>query len=158
MASSRGSGLKGVAAAVASIFDRLGFRPQNGPSEKFVRNDDVEALRLERDALAQNLAASEARLRERSELLYETQQQYSSEHFEFQRCMRDLKIERLRNAGAFASLETTMSRARELQARIRALKARLRHYETVGDEHFDETPIRIEQPETTCEGHERESS
>jgi hypothetical protein len=60
--------------------------------------------------------------------------------------MRDLKIERMRNAGAFGALSTTMERARVLQARIAKLKDRLRQHELVEDEHFDTEPIRIEQP------------
>ena len=96
--------------------------------------------------LTERLAESEHRLRERSELLYDLQQHYSSEHFELQKCMRDLKIERMRNAGAYASLETTMERARALQSRIAVLKERLRRYESVEDEYFDREPIRIETP------------
>ena len=80
-------------------------------------------------------------LRER---LYELQQQYSSEHFELQTCMRDLQTERLRNAGAYATLDITLERARALQARIADLKERLRRHETVEDEHFDSAPIRLE--------------
>jgi chromosome segregation ATPase len=130
---------------LALISGWLGFR--RSPTTKSMDSaEQVETLRRERDDLVARLADSDARLRERSELLYVTQQQYSSEHFELQRCMRDLSTERLRNAGAYASLDTTMSRARELQARIAALKARLRRHEAVEDEHFDDAPIRIEQP------------
>jgi len=75
--------------------------------------------------------------------LYELQQAYSSEHFALQESMRDLKTERLRNAGAYAGLETTLGRARTLQSRIADLKERLRRYETVDDEFFDSEPILI---------------
>lgn len=107
-------------------------------------DDDAEALRRASAELTERLAESEARLRERSELLYEIQRQYSSEHFQLQQCMRDLRTEQLRNAGAYALLETTMSRARELQARIGWLKTRLRRHESVEDEYFDDAPIRLE--------------
>ncbi|HTU69973.1 MAG TPA: hypothetical protein VMF11_06595 [Candidatus Baltobacteraceae bacterium] len=95
-------------------------------------------------ALAQRLHAAEQRLSERSERLYELQQHYSSEHFALQESMRNLKIERMRNAGAYAQLEWTMKRARALQSRIGDLKNRLRRYETVEDEEFDTAPILIE--------------
>ena len=109
--------------------------------------NDAEALQRESAALAARLAESERLLHERSAALYELQQHYASEHFELQRCMRDLKIERLRNAGAFGALTTTMERARALQARIAKLKDRLKQYEAVENEHFDTEPIQIEKPE-----------
>ena len=112
---------------------------------------DTDNLQRECAALAARLAEVESSLGERSALLYELQQHYASEHFEFQRCMRDLKIERLRNAGAYSALDTTMERARALQARIATLKARLRRHEPVEDENFDAEPIRIEMPEAEVE-------
>ncbi len=73
--------------------------------------------------------------------LYELQQHYSSEHFALAESLRNLKIERMRNAGAYAQLEWTMGRARALQSRIADLKSRLRRYEQVEDEEFDDAPI-----------------
>jgi len=96
------------------------------------------------DDLVTRLQASEARLAKRSEQLYELQQHYSSEHFALQESMRDLKTERLRNAGAYAQLEAIAERERQLQVRIGELKERLRRYEEVEDIYFDSEPIRIE--------------
>ena len=79
--------------------------------------------------------------------LYELQQQYASEHFALQESMRNLKIERMRNSGAYGFLETTLERARRLQTRIALLKERLRRYESVDDEYFDTEPILIEDAE-----------
>ena len=55
--------------------------------------------------------------------------------------MRNLKIERLRNAGAFADRDIIFQRAKELQARIERLKGRLRKYENIEDLLFDSAPI-----------------
>lgn len=101
-------------------------------------NDEVAAISAQLETIRGELSR-------RSERLYELQQHYSSEHFELQRCMRDLKTERMRNTGAFALLETTMTRARALQTRIAVLKERLRRYELVDDEYFDTEPIFIEE-------------
>lgn len=79
-----------------------------------------------------------------TERLYELQQHYSSEHFELQQCMRELKTERFRNAGAYSALDLTLKRARALQGRIADLKRRLQRHEAVEDEHFDSAPIRLE--------------
>ncbi len=91
--------------------------------------------------LEERLRWSDDKLKERSGLLYELQRHYASEHFELHESMRNLNIERLRNAGAFADREIILRRAEELQARIRELKARLRNYEDVADLLFDEAPI-----------------
>jgi chromosome segregation ATPase len=105
----------------------------------------VATLEQQYAGLSERLFAAEQRLIERSELLYELQQLYSSEHFALQESMRDLKIERMRNAGAYAQLNTTMERARALQARVADLKTRLRRHEAVDDAEFDAKPILIEQ-------------
>lgn len=55
--------------------------------------------------------------------------------------MRNLKIERMRNAGAFGDREIMRGKYRDLQARIRELKERLRRYESVEDEYFDDAEI-----------------
>ncbi len=94
--------------------------------------------------LSDRLRVSEQRLKERSERLYELQQLYSSEHFALQKCMRDLKTERLRNAGAYGQLENVIDRMRELQVRIAELKVRLRRYESVEDTYLDTESIRVE--------------
>lgn len=91
--------------------------------------------------LEERLKLSEERLRDRSGLLYELQRQYASEHFDLQESMRNLKIERLRNAGAFADREILLQRARELQLRISSLKGRLSKHEPVEDLLFDDAPI-----------------
>jgi hypothetical protein len=127
-----------------SIFSRLGLRkPAPVAGQESI---DRAALGDECADLRARLADSETRLVERSRLLYDLQQRYSSEHFALQKCMRDLKTEAMRNAGAYSSLEITLDRARTLQLRISALKARLRKYEAVEDEQFDAAPIRIEEP------------
>ena len=100
--------------------------------------------RAERD-LAERLRVSEQHLRERSELLYELQKHYASEHFKLQESMRELDHERMRNAGAYSQLDTVLKRARDLQARVAELKVRLRSFEPVDDAHFDTAPILIEQ-------------
>lgn len=81
------------------------------------------------------------KLRERNGRLYEIERHYASEHFELQESMRNLKIERLRNAGAFADRDIISKRAKELQERIGQLKERLRKYGKVEDLLFDTTPI-----------------
>ncbi len=75
--------------------------------------------------------------------LYELQRLYASEHFKLQEAMRDLATERRRNAGAYAGVEILLQRARDLQARIAELKARLRKHESVDDLHMDTAPIAV---------------
>jgi len=99
---------------------------------------------MSNEQIESRLHEAEQSLAEKSSRLYELQQHYSSEHFALQESMRNLKIERMRNAGAYAQLEWTMKRARALQSRIAELKARLRLHEAVEDEEFDTAPIRIE--------------
>lgn len=94
--------------------------------------------------LEQRLRDAEARVRERGELLYELQRHYSAEHFGFQESMRNLNIERLRNAGAFADRDILIARAKLLQRRIGELKERLGRYEAVDEQEFDQSPIVIE--------------
>lgn len=91
--------------------------------------------------LQERLDASDASLKQRSELLYSLQQQYATEHFNLQESMRNLKIERMRNAGLFADRDIILQRAKGLQERILDLKRRLRQYEDVEDVLFDESPI-----------------
>ncbi len=91
--------------------------------------------------LEERLRWSDEQLKKRSGRLYELERQYAFEHFELQQSMRNLKIERLRNAGVFADRDIILRRAKELQARIIELKKRLRNYEDVEDVHFDEAPI-----------------
>lgn len=114
------------------------------PAATEVPEAHVVAPEQQRANLEQRLHAAEQSLSERSERLYELQQHYSSEHFALQESMRNLKIERMRNAGAYAQLEWTMGRARALQSRISDLKNRLRRHEAVEDEEFDSAPILIE--------------
>jgi hypothetical protein len=137
--------------AMFALFSRLGLRKRVEPNPAASVPNDPEALQRECSDLATRLAEKEGLLRERGEALYALQQHYASEHFELQRCMRDLKIERMRNAGAFGALSTTMERARALQARIGKLKDRLRQFEPVEDEHFDTEPIRIQEPKADAE-------
>lgn len=91
--------------------------------------------------LEERLHRSDEQLKKRSGRLYELERQYAVEHFELRESMRNLKIERLRNAGAFADRDIILRRAKELQTRIVELKKRLRSYEDVEDVHFDEAPI-----------------
>ncbi|MFY9739888.1 MAG: hypothetical protein WAK11_12695 [Candidatus Cybelea sp.] len=94
--------------------------------------------------LEERLRSSEERLRQRSEMLYELQKHYSVEHFSLHESMRNLGIERMRNAGMFADRDIVLSRAQLLQRRILELKERLRKYESVEDQIFDQQPIVIE--------------
>jgi hypothetical protein len=111
------------------------------PTDPRVLVGDLEARCYD---LKERLRCSEERLRERSEMLYELQQHYSSEHFSLHESMRNLNIERMRNAGMFADRDIILSRARLLQSRIMELKERLRKYESVEDQTFDQQPIVIE--------------
>jgi chromosome segregation ATPase len=97
--------------------------------------------------LEERLHWCDQQLRQRTELLYELQRQYSTEHFNLYESMRNLKTERLRNAGAYESLDNILTRAKQLQERIAHLKARLQQYESVDDIYFDTEPIFIEDPE-----------
>ncbi len=112
-------------------------RPTNANDESRL----IAELQTRCRDLEERLRRSDEQLKERSGLLYELQRHYSSEHFELQESMRNLNIERLRNAGAFADRDIILRRAKELQARIRELKMRLRNYEDVADLLFDEAPI-----------------
>jgi hypothetical protein len=104
----------------------------------------IAALELECEQLRSRLHDSDERGRSRSELLYSLQSQYSVEHFQLQESMRNLKIERMRNAGMFADREILIGRARKMQLRIRSLKQRLAKHEAVEDQHFDDAPIVID--------------
>ncbi|HEX4014890.1 MAG TPA: hypothetical protein VHX17_13520 [Candidatus Cybelea sp.] len=106
--------------------------------------DRIADLEAECEQLRKRLHDSDERGRSRSELLYALQSQYASEHFALQESMRNLKIERMRNAGMFAERDIVISRAGKMQARIRSLKRRLGAHEAVEDEHFDDAPIVID--------------
>lgn len=114
------------------------------PETSAVSFETFEALQKRCTDLEERLQWCDRQLRERSERLYDLQRQYSTEHFNLYESMRDLKTERLRNAGAYASLETILTRAKQLQGRIRELKTRLRRHEDVEDLYFDGEPIFIE--------------
>lgn len=107
--------------------------------------NEGDSLRQQIRDLEERLLACEARLRERTEALYDLQRQYSAEHFELVESMRNLKIERMRNAGAFAGQGIVLERARFLQTRIAELKARLRKHESVDDVYEDDAPIIAEE-------------
>jgi uncharacterized coiled-coil protein SlyX len=125
------------------IFRRLlGLR---APEEAITADDDPQALRARIAELEERLGSSEATVRERSEALYTLQRQYSSEHFDYAESMRNLNIERMRNAGAYAAQDIMLSRYRSLQARIAELKRRLRIHEHVDDLHEDDAPIIVEE-------------
>jgi hypothetical protein len=94
--------------------------------------------------LEERLCWCDEQLKARSGRLYEIERHYASEHFQLQESMRNLNIERMRNAGAFADRDLILSRAKELQSRIRELKARLRKHEEVEDLLFDEAPIVVD--------------
>lgn len=113
-------------------------------SSTFGDRDEIARLRAQCADLEERLRASEERLRERSAALYELQKDYSKEHFELFESARNLKVERMRNAGAYSGLEVILERARALQARIAELKQRLRDYERVEDRYEDEAPILLE--------------
>ena len=108
-------------------------------------DDDIEKLRARIADLEQRLRSSEATVRERSEALYMLQRQYSSEHFDYAESQRNLNIERMRNAGAYAAQDVVFSRYKSLQARIADLKRRLRAYEAVEEMQEDEAPIVLDQ-------------
>jgi nucleotidyltransferase/DNA polymerase involved in DNA repair len=108
------------------------------------QRDELERLRARCADLEERLRLSEERLRERTASLYELQKQYSTEHFGLHESMRSLKIERMRNAGAYAGLQIVLERARTLQARIAELKRRLRDYERVEDRYEDDAPVVLE--------------
>jgi chromosome segregation ATPase len=119
-------------------FTRVESLPETAsasPSER------IAELETRCQTLEERLKWCDEHLRERSELLYNLQQHYSSEHFDLQESMRNLNIERMRNAGAYADREIVLTRATDLQARIHALKERLRKHEPVEDLYFDDAPI-----------------
>jgi chromosome segregation ATPase len=93
------------------------------------------------DLLREKIRDLETQLRERTGALYELQRQYSSEHFELAESMRNLKIERMRNAGAYAAQDVILERYHRVQARVEELKRRLRQYEEVEDLDEDAAPI-----------------
>lgn len=114
-----------------------GHRSNNTSSE----SAQIAELEKRCRDLEDRLRWSDEKLKERGGLLYELERHYASEHFALQESMRNLNIERLRNAGAFADRDIILRRAKELQARISELKARLRKHEHVEDLLFDEAPI-----------------
>ena len=115
------------------------------PKETVAQDLDGDTLLAKVAELEERLRSSQATLRERTEALYALQQQYSSEHFEFYESMRNLKTERMRNAGAYAARDIVLGRYRGLQVRIEDLKRRLRAYEDVEDLHEDTAPIILDE-------------
>ena len=107
-----------------------------------VDSDAAQVTELEnRCREPEAIAGSTEKVQERSGRLYELERHYASEHFELAKSMRNLKMERLRNAGAFADRDIILQRAKDLQARIAGLKDRLSKYEEVEDRFFDRAPI-----------------
>ena len=123
-------------------FDRF-WRRGRDAGNGVVHEHEVDAATIHREAvdLKERLQISERALRERTERLYNLEQHYSSEHFALQESLRDLKTERMRNAGAYGRMATILARSKALQIRIAALKERLRRYEPVDDVPFDLEPI-----------------
>ena len=109
---------------------------------KLEHSREEVALLQERCANTEKLLQeSDGRAKERSELLYDLQRVSSSEHFRLHEAMRNLNIERMRNAGAFADRDVILDRAHQLQKRIGDLKKRLSKYESVEGMLFDEGPV-----------------
>ena len=90
------------------------------------------------DDLKRRLGETDRHLRDAGDTLYRLQQRYSSEHFDFQETMRNLKIERMRNAGIRAARDVVLRRCGALAQRAAGLKARLRRYEDVSSEEIDD--------------------
>jgi chromosome segregation ATPase len=105
----------------------------------------IAALEKRCRDLEERLHWCDEQLKERSGRLYEIERQYSSEHFQLQESMRNLNIERMRNAGTFADRDVILGRAKDLRSRIRELKSRLRKHEHVEDLFFDEAPIVVDE-------------
>ena len=119
-----------------------GSQESSAPSRDRIIELEARCVDLE-----ERLRGSDSTLRERTQLLYDLKRQYATEHFTLYESVRDLNIERLRNAGAYTSRDTILKRARDLQARIGDLKQRLRVHESVDDLYFDQAPVVIEAPE-----------
>ena len=102
---------------------------------------ELTASQAECADLKHHLEESEKRLRERTELLYDLQRQYASEHFSYQEMMRDIKTERMRLAGATADREIMTSRFEQVKSRIAFLLERIRHYEPCEDEWIGTSPV-----------------
>jgi len=113
----------------------------------------VETERTSPPELEERLAQYERELKERGALLYDVQQQYASEHFKLREAMRDLKTERMRNAGLFGDRDAILERADMLLRRIAELKRRLKDHETVADEWFDDQPIVLSEQRSAASGH-----
>jgi hypothetical protein len=121
----------------------LGF----GAQEKAVATDeDPQLLRSRIAELEERLRWSQATVRERGEALHALLRQYFSEHADYAESMRDLNIERMRNAGAYAAQDIVISRYQPLQARIAELRVRLRAHEHVDNLHEDDAPIVLDEP------------
>jgi chromosome segregation ATPase len=103
--------------------------------------DELEALRTTNRDLQERVAWLDGRLKEVVERLYSIEQQYSVEHFQLTESQRDLRDERMRLAAARAERTIILSRAGDLQARIRDLKGYLASHETVEASFFDDAPI-----------------
>lgn len=116
------------------LFQRTPVVPPEEP-------ESIEALEASRQELEQMLKEADHNLRETGDVFYSLQQRYSSEHFDLQEAMRNLKIERLRNAGIQAAQDIVLHRYGLLRERVSDLKVRLRNYEDVVDEEIDEATI-----------------
>ncbi|MHB8146824.1 MAG: hypothetical protein ACYDGM_06115 [Vulcanimicrobiaceae bacterium] len=111
-------------------------------SAEYLGPKDIQQAECGRSPdLDERLAQCERIIKERGALLYDVQQQYASEHFKLREAMRDLKTERMRNAGLFGDRDAILERADMLLRRIADLKARLERHEPVEDEWFDDQPI-----------------
>ncbi len=113
----------------------------NASAELAHSREEVASLQERCVDLEKLLQESDARAKERSELLYDLQRVSSSEHFRLHESTRNLNIERMRNAGAFADRDVILDRAHQLQQRIGDLKKRLSKYESVEGMLFDEGPV-----------------
>ena len=134
--------LKSPPSRMKAWWHRLSRRPAAETSPSL--HDRTAELEARCAELEERLRWNDDMLRRRTALLYDLQRQYATEHFNLHESVRDLKIERFRNAGAYTSRGVILNRARELQTRIRDLKQRLRAHESVEDLYFDDAPIFIE--------------
>ena|GEM_PF-1808142 len=120
-------------------------------------DETIRQLQGRCSELEQRLAWSDEQLKKRSELLYELQRHYASEHYQLAETMRNLRIEEMRLAGTIADRDTILNRARAVQTRLRELKARLQEHEPVDDWHFDAAPIIIDFEEMRNDARRKDS-
>ena len=125
-----------------SLLSRLwGARIRAGEHESPDVEAQLAACRAESADFRRRLEESDARLKERTGLLYDIQRQYASEHFSYQEALRDLKTERMRLVGVNADRDVMMNRFVQMKARIAFLLDRLRRYEPCPDEWIDTSPV-----------------